>query len=108
MIDDGEDSIFSSYVWKSCDEIHSDLLKGEGVFWGGDTIERDSRPVSKVLVLLPCCTSSNVIGDPGLHPFPSEVVLGLSEGLIPSRVSCCGVVVHQHHQVPFPHLCGFW
>ena len=108
MIDDGEDGILSSYVWKSCDEIHSDLLKGEGVFWGSDTIERDSRLVSKVLVLLACCTSSNVIGDPCLHSCPPEVVLGLSESLIPPRVSCCGVVMHQCHQISFPHLCGFW
>ena len=70
MIDNGEDGILSSYIWKSCDEIHSDLLEGEGIFWGSDTIERDSRPMSKVLILLAYRTSSNVISDPGLHPFP--------------------------------------
>jgi len=70
VINDGEDGIFSSYVWKSYDKIHSDLLEGEGIFWGSDMIEGDSRPMSKILVLLAYCTSSNIIGNPGLHPFP--------------------------------------
>ncbi len=94
MVNDGEDGILSSYIWKSCDEIHGNLLKGEGVFWGSDAIERNSRPMSKILVLLACCTSSNIIGDPGLHSSPFEMVLGLSEGLISSRVPCHGVVMH--------------
>src|SRR5229473_1657126 len=30
--------------------------------------------------------------------------LGLSNGLVPSRVSCCGVVMNQGHKVPFLHF----
>ena len=70
MVNNGEDGILSLYIWKSCDEIHGDLLEGKGIFWGSDTIEGDSRLMSKVLILLAYCTSSNIISDPGLHPFP--------------------------------------
>ena len=70
MINNSEDSVLSLYIWKSCDEIHGDLLKGEGVFWGSDAIKGDSRPMSEILVLLAYCTSSNVISNPGFHSFP--------------------------------------
>ena|SRR5260221_12676626 len=70
MINDSEDGILSPYMWESCDEIHCDLLEGKGVFWGSDIVKGDSRPMSKVLILLAYCTTSNVIGDPGLHSFP--------------------------------------
>src|SRR5258708_22241175 len=61
----------------------------------------------KVFVLLARCTSGDVIGDPGFHSFPDQMVLGLPEGLIPSRVSCGGVVVDQGHQVSFLHFRGY-
>src|SRR5260370_2316902 len=70
VINDSENGIFSLYVWKSCDEIHCDLLKGKGIFWGSDMVKRDSRLMSKVLILLACCTSIDIISDPGFHPFP--------------------------------------
>src|SRR5258708_7288365 len=70
MINDNEDGIFSPYMWESRNEIHCNLLEGKGVFQGSDMVERDSRLMSKVLILLAYCTSSNIIGDPGLHPFP--------------------------------------
>ncbi len=93
MVNNSEDGVFSSYLWQTGDQIHSNLLEWKGVFWGGDAIEGDSRPVHKVLVLLTRRTSGDVIGNPGFHPFPDQVVLGLSESLVPSRVSCCGVIV---------------
>jgi len=70
MIDDSEDGVFSLYVWEPCDKVHGNLLEGEGVFWGSDMIEGDSGSMSKILVLLAYCTSSNVISNPGFHPFP--------------------------------------
>ncbi len=57
----------------------------------------------KIFVLLAYRTTGDVVSDPGLHSFPDQSVLGLAEGLVSSRVSCSGVVVNQHHQVPF--LC---
>src|SRR5713226_3268652 len=70
MVNNGKDGIFSLYAWESCDKIHGDLLKGEGVFRACDMVEGNSRPMSKILVLLAYCTSCNVVGDPGFHPFP--------------------------------------
>ncbi len=101
MINDSEDGIFTPYVWQASDQVHCDLLEREGVFWGGDVVQGDSRSVCKVLVLLTCCAPCDVVGDPGLHPFPDQVFLGLSKGLIPSRVPCGGMVMNQGHQVPF-------
>ena len=103
MVDYSENGVFTPYVWQTSDQVHCDLLEWEGVFWGGDMVQGDSRSVRKVLVLLTCCTSCDIVGDPGFHPFPDQSVLGLSESFISSRVSCSGVVVNQHHQVPF--LC---
>src|SRR5258707_7501363 len=60
----------------------------------------------KVFVLLARCTSGNVISDPGLHSFPDQMVLGLSESLVPSRMSCGGVIMDQGHQIPFLHFGG--
>src|SRR5258707_11971635 len=97
MVDDGEDSIFSPYVRQTSDQIHSNLLERKGVFWGGDTVQGDSRPMCKVFVLLTCCAPGDIVSDPGLHPFPDQVILGLSEGLIPSRMSCHGMIVNQGH-----------
>ncbi len=70
MVDNGEDRVLLSYVWESCDKVHSDLLKGEGVVWTCDTIEGNSGPVGEILVLLAGCASCNIISDPGFHPFP--------------------------------------
>src|SRR5258707_9128423 len=93
VVDDSENGVFSSYLWQTGDQIHCNLLEWKGVFWGCDTVKGDSRPMRKVFVLLTRCTSGDVAGDPGLHSFPDQVILGLSEGFVPSRVSCCGVVV---------------
>ncbi len=70
VVNNGEDSIFSSYVWESCDKVHSDLLKGEGVVWTHDTVEGNSRPMGEILVLLAGCASCDIVSDPGFHPFP--------------------------------------
>src|SRR5260370_33432038 len=86
MVNNSEDGVFSSYLWQTCDQVHSDLLEREGVFWGSDTIEGDSRSMRQVFVLLTRCAPGDIVGNPGLHPFPNQVVLGLSESLIPSRM----------------------
>ena len=70
MVDNGEDSIFSPYVWESCDKVHSDLSKGESIVWTCDAVEGNSRPMGEILVLLACHASCNIISDPGFHPFP--------------------------------------
>src|SRR5258708_13078765 len=85
MINNGEDGVFPSYIWKPCDKVHGNLLKGKSVFWGSDMIERDSRSMSKILVLLTYRISSDVIGNPGFHPFPFYAFLCFPVRLIPSR-----------------------
>src|SRR5258708_20580754 len=97
MVDNSEDSIFSPYFGQNSNQIHGNLLEWKGVFWGGDTVQGNSRPMCKVLVLLTGCAPGDIVGDPGLHPLPDQMVLGLSEGLISSRVSCGGVIVNQSH-----------
>ena len=106
MIDYSENGVFAPYVWQASDQVHCDLLKWEGIFWGRDMVQRDSRSVRKVLVLLACCASCDVVGNPGFHSLPDQVILGLSEGLVSSRVSCSRVVVNQGHQIPLLHLGG--
>ena len=63
----------------------------------------------QVFVLLARCTTGDIVGDPGLHSFPDQSVLGLSDGLVPSRVSCSRVIVDQSHQVLFLRFggCGY-
>src|SRR5216684_1010042 len=99
VVDNSENGVFSSYLWQAGDQIHSDLLEWKGVFRGGDMVEGDSRSMRKVFVLLTRRTSGDIVGNPGLHPFSDQVVLGLSESLVPSRVSCCRVVVDQGHKI---------
>src|SRR5216684_3952331 len=106
MIDYSENGVFTPYVWQASDQVHCNLLEWEGVFWGSDTVQGDSRSVCKVLVLLTCCAFCDVVGDPGFHPFPDQVILGLSKGFVSSRVSCGGMVMNQGHQVPFLHFGG--
>ena len=93
MVDNRENGVLSSYLGQTSDQIHCDLLKWKGVFWGSDTVKGDSRSVHQVLILLTRRASGDVVGNPGFHPFPDQMVLGLSESLIPSRVSCRGVIV---------------
>src|SRR5258707_12385375 len=100
MIDYSENGVFTAYVWQTSDQVHCDLVEWEGVFWGGDMVQGDSRSVRKVLVLLTCCTSCDIVGDPGFHPFPDQVILGLSTGFISSGVSCGRMVRSQGVQVP--------
>src|SRR5258708_3570889 len=106
VVDNSENGVFSSYLGQASDQIHGDLLEWKGVFWGSDTIEGDSRSVRKVFVLLTRRAPGDVVGNPGFHPFPDQVVLGLSESLVPSRVSCRGVVMDQGHKVSFLCLRG--
>src|SRR5260370_28773871 len=106
MINDSENGIFPSYLWQTGDQIHGDLLERERVFWGSDSVKGDSRSMCQVFVLLARCTTGDIVGDPGLHSLPDQLVLGLSDGLIPSRVSCSGVIVDQSHQVPFLRFGG--
>jgi len=93
MINDSENSIFPSYLGKTRDQVHGNLLEWKGVLRGGDVIQGDSGLMRKVFVLLARCTPCDIIGDPGFHSFPDQTILGLSKGLIPSRMSCGGVVV---------------
>src|SRR5258707_5064391 len=106
VVDDSENGVFSSYLWQTSDQIHGDLLEWKGVLWGSDAIEGDSRSVRKVFVLLTRHASGDIISDPGLHPFPDQMVLGLLKGLVPSRVSCRGVVMGQGHKVSFLRFRG--
>src|SRR5260370_851143 len=68
VIDYGENSILSSYLWETGDQIHGDLLKWKGVFWGSDAVKGNSRLVCEVFVLLTRRASGDIVSDPGLHP----------------------------------------
>src|SRR5713226_1752343 len=57
MVNNGENGVFSSYLWQPSNQVHGNLLEWKGVFWGSDTVEGDSRPVREVFVLLACCAS---------------------------------------------------
>ena len=55
----------------------------------------------KDFVLLAGCASFHIVRDPFLHLGPPIFLLCFPEGFILSWMSCCGVVMHEHHDPPF-------
>ena len=90
---------------KSCDEVHCDLLEGEGAFFGSDAVERYFLFMSYDFVLLADCTSLYVVCYPLAHPHPWQGFGRFPDCLLSSWVSRGGVVVDEGHEVPFG---GIW
>ena len=61
MVYDGEDCIMPILLGESYNEIHCNLLEGEGSFFRCDLIEGYFWSMSKDLVLLTDCASLGVI-----------------------------------------------
>src|SRR6266404_1914167 len=92
-------------LWKSCNEIHRNLLKGKGAFFRGDAIERHPFLMSQNFILLADCTSFYVVGYPLTHPHPWQDFGCFLNCLVSSRVSCRRVVMDEGHKVLFGR---FW
>src|SRR6266436_9317412 len=95
----------SMLLQESCNEIHRNLLKGEGAFFCGDVIERYFLFMSYDFILLACCASLHIVCYPLSHPRPWQDFCCFPNCFISSGVSCCGVVVDEGHEVSF---CGVW
>ena len=53
------------------------------------------------LVLLACCTSLNIVGNPGYHSRPGIVLLHFSDGFVPFQMPYHMMAIDQGHKVPF-------
>ena len=73
-------------------------MEWKGVFLGGDAIERDSGFVGEDFILLTGGASFHIVRNPFVHSYPLQLLLGFSDCLIPTWVSCCGVVMHKGHE----------
>ncbi len=70
MVYDGQYGVVSMLLWKSCDEVHCDLLKRESAFFGGDAVEWYSLFVSHDFVLLAGRAAFYIVCDPLSHSHP--------------------------------------
>jgi hypothetical protein len=69
------------------------------VYWGANPVEGDLGAVDEDFILLAGCTPFHILSNPMVHSWPREVVFGLLDCLVSPRVSCCGVVMYQGHEV---------
>ena len=86
---------------QSGDEIHGNRLKGECSLFGRYAINRHFLLMHKILVLLACCASLNVVRYPLVHIRPPVAFFGFADGLVPARVARGRVIVHKGHNAPF-------
>ena len=70
MVHDRQYGVVSVLLRESCNEVHGDLLKGEGAFFGGNAVERYFLFVGHDFVLLAGCAAFYVVCDPLSHPCP--------------------------------------
>ncbi len=105
MVYYGQYGVMSMLLRESRDEVHCNLLKGEGAFFSGDAVERYFLPMSHDFILLADCTSFHVVCYPLSHSCPWQGFCCFPDRFILSRVSCHGVVVDEGHEVPFG---GIW
>ena len=105
MVHDSQYSIVSVLLRESCDEVHGDLLKGEGAFFGSDPVEWRSLLMGEYLVLLAGCAAFYIVCDPLSHPGPGQDLCGFSNCFVSSRVSCGGVIMDEGHEISFR---GVW
>src|SRR5712671_3355926 len=82
-------------------QVHSHLLEGESVFFRRDSVGWCVLPMRDDLVLLTGGTAFDILRYPLVHSWPGLVLFGFADGFVSSRMSCCGVVVYQFHEVLF-------
>ena len=70
MIDDGKYGVLAFTGQQARDQVHCDLLEGEGVFFCGDPIEGNFPFVGEDFILLTGGTSLDVVCNPAVHPIP--------------------------------------
>ena len=63
-------------------------------------------PMGDDLILLAGGAAFNVVCNPNIHSGPAEVVLGLSDCFVTSRMSSSGVVMDLLHALPFLIFSG--
>src|SRR6266403_1875713 len=87
-----------------CDQVHCDLLKGEGAFFGCDAVEWYSFLVSHDFVLLAGRAAFYVFCDPLPHARPWQDLRSFSDRFVSSGVSCGRMIVDEGHEVSFRKL----
>src|SRR6266403_6375818 len=87
------------------DEVHCDLLEGEGAFFGCNAVDGYFLFVSHDFILLAGRAAFDVVCDPLPHPFPRENLRSLSDCFVSSGVSRSRVIVNEVHQSSFR---GVW
>src|SRR6266850_1848351 len=97
MVDDGEDGVLSISWWKSCDKIHSNMLKRSCTCFCAYAIKGSFLLMCEDLVLLADCTSFDIFCDPLSGSRPMILFCNSSGSLVSSRVSCCGNVMPDIH-----------
>jgi|SRR6266403_812217 len=97
MIYNGEDCIISFLLWESCDEVHCNLLKWKGSFFGGDLIQGRLLLISKDFVLLTVGTSLDIIRYPLAHTYPFVYFGSFPNGFISFWMSSCWMIVDKGH-----------
>src|SRR6266478_381300 len=95
----------SVVLQESRNEVHRDLLKGEGAFFCSNVIEQYPFLVGQNLILLTDCASFYIVRYPLAHSRPWQGFGCFPDRFILSWVSCCGMVVDEGHQVSFG---GVW
>ena len=70
MVYNGQYRVMSMMLREPRNEVHCDLLKGEGSFFGRDAVEWYSFPVSHDFVLLAGRAAFYIVCDPLSHPCP--------------------------------------
>jgi hypothetical protein len=88
LVDDGQDGIASLALWKLCDQVHGDHLKGEGCVVSRDVEQWCLPSVCEIFVLLTGRTPFDVVGYSVVHARPPEDRAHCLNGLVSSGVPC--------------------
>ena len=96
-----EDGIVFPNLGKTCDQVHGYLFEGFGLRRYRDLVEWGLGLMRVNLRFLADSTSSDIVCDPSVHPWPIVAFLGGRYGFVTTRVSSCGVIVDEAHEVMF-------
>ena len=86
---------------EACNEVHCNLLEGEGSFICCNTVKGYFCLMSEDLILLADCASFDAVCYPLVHACPRQDFCGFLDGFVVPWMSRCGVIVDQGHEVSF-------
>src|SRR6266850_7978035 len=99
--------IFADAWWKSCDEVHSDMLKRSGIQLHAYTIKGCFLSMREDFVLLTYCTSFDIFCNPLSGSRPMVLFRNSSGSFVSSGMSCCGNVMPNIHDFSVNVVVGW-